>query len=339
MNKLFILIALWVSLFISVNVGFCQTKTIVVGFTSDTTKKQELIFFDNNLEIIKRLTTGSFATVGDIRIFRKGEIERVFIGNLLSSAGMTVIDLKSGEVMGRILEGNIIDKIEIDDRGNLYALNGLDDLFIIDPESLLIKKFIQLDETRRRGFSVAISKKTGTIYIAEPMSINGRGVIKVMSIDENGIKTDIGETDFVDIVIAGGIPIFVREDEKKLYVVTNFKISEFDLVKKRKRDIKTDVEFAGPCYFDDKTNNLCMFKSFEGVVKIVNVKNGRKSKVIIGEPRTDAFIAGNGKGIAISNIYRASRDLVKITMFNLKNETVISKNYEMSGSQGKVLVE
>lgn len=338
-NQLFKIIGLLViSLFIFVNIGLSQTKTIIAGFTSDTTKKQELIFFDDNLEIIKRLPIGSFATVGEIRIFKNGDIERAFVGNILSPVGVTVIDLKRQEVIGRILDGNIINKIEIDSKGNLYALNGVDVLFIIDPESLVIKKFIRLDETGRRGFSVAISKKTGTLYFAEPMRVNNKNIIKVASIDENGVKTDIGETDFEELV-AQGIDILMTEDEKKIYVVTNFKVSEFDLVGKKRRDINTGMEFFGESYFDNTTNSLCIFAAFEGFIKIINVKNGRKRKIVIGEPVTNAFIRGNGKGIVVSNTYRASKGLVEITMFNLKNKTVLSKTYEMFGSNGKVLVE
>lgn len=299
MKKLFLINSLLVvlSFFCSTAQGQTTGETIVTGICEGSggggKELSSLVFFDKELNELRKINL-AFYCVGEIKFIKKDN-KLLIAGS--TRPGLIVFDLVS-QRNKVILEDKLIYMMDFDGVGNIYALASSEEIFVLDSESLAVKKVIKTD-TNTDGsntfhrVSMAVLKKSGRVCISNTTARDSK-IFTIRIIDSNGKEKKIGTVktkesgfEFADIAVSS--------DENNVYIASENELIQFNLKSSKKQKLLTQVKFPQDIYFDEESKVIYIL-SLEGFINIINLKTKEQSKLIlVGRRIENGFLKGNGQ--------------------------------------------
>lgn len=292
-----------------------EQEVVVAYKFSDT---ESALFFYHDILPSERFDLGKNFVKG-IRFFKQNN-NRLVLG-VGANTGVIVIDVDKKEIVGKLLDGIKILKIDINDN-YVYALTNNNELFFLNISNFMTEKIIDLKKLDNGNtFNLAVSRNF--VYVAEGKS---KSMVKIFRFDKNGNEKFIGKTPSNNLSIEKTL-VVSSNDENHIYITLKNRVVEFDLSTNKSRSILTSMTLPENVCFDEKTQTLSILSNL--FIETIDIKTANKRQFLAGNSNLTklggVIVANNGFVFAFisdtANMTNSNTKEIAVTLVKINLET------------------
>ncbi|MBI1829352.1 MAG: hypothetical protein HYR87_07765 [Thaumarchaeota archaeon] len=298
MKRIIIVINLVVFLLLVSNSSFGQqTEQQIIVASNFSHNGESMLGFYSDIVPFSGLDLGK-NLIGEIKFFKQDKKKLILAKSTGKDNGIFVVDIDKKEIVGKILDGIEILRIEINSE-YIYALTNTNELLFIDLNTLMVKNMIDLKKLKNNGsFNIGISKNF--VYVVEKSKSEGIG--EIFRFDRNGNEQFIGKILSKDFPIENTL-IVTSSDENRIYITLKNQIVEFNLNTGKLRSILTSSTLPKSVCFDETTQTVNILSS--SFIENVNVKTGGRREFFLIDYIENIELSGTtiaNNGVIFANI-------------------------------------